>query len=303
MTRLLILGSANADHVMNLTSLPSAGQTLLSQNYRLEHGGKGANQAVAVARLRKPSTRVDFICHVGNDAIGEAMADSWLSDGIESDGVCKQAAYATGTAMIFVASNGENMIGVSAGANASLTPEALKKHQALIAEADYLLLQFETPVMTVLNALTLAKSHGVTTILNPAPATIIDNALFRLVDIITPNETEAEAITGIQVTDLQSAKLAAQRLHQLGPKTVIITLGQQGALLSCDSFTGLIPAIEVQSIDTVAAGDTFNGALMVALSEGKEMVNAVQFAHSAAALTVTRQGAQRSIPYRHEIIS
>ncbi|QYK02043.1 ribokinase [Shewanella psychrotolerans] len=301
MTRLLILGSANADHVMNLEYLPSAGQTLLSQNYRLEHGGKGANQAVTVARLRDPNTRVDFICHLGDDAIGEAMANSWLSDGIQSDGINTQSDVATGTAMIFVANNGENMIGVSAGANASLTPKALEKHRQLIIDADYLLVQLENPVVTIIAALALAKEHGVTTILNPAPATVLGKELFGLVDIITPNETEAEALTGIEVTDEESAKFAAQMLHQLGPKTVIITLGQQGALLSCEGFSGIIPAVEVKPIDTVAAGDTFNGALMVALSEGKDMVSAVKFAHQAAALTVTREGAQRSIPYRHEI--
>lgn len=301
MTRLLILGSANADHVMNLEYLPSAGQTLSSQNYRLEHGGKGANQAVAVARLRDPNTRVDFICHLGDDAIGESMADSWLSDGIQSDGIIKQSTYATGTAMIFVANNGENMIGISAGANASLTPKALEQHHQLIVDADYLLTQFENPVATIIAALALAKDHGVTTILNPAPATVVGKELFGLVDIITPNETEAETLTGIEVTDEESAKLAAQILHQLGPKTVIITLGQQGALLSCDRFSGIIPTVEVKTIDTVAAGDTFNGALMIALSEGKDMVSAVKFAHRASALTVTREGAQRSIPYRHEI--
>ncbi|WP_028763096.1 ribokinase [Shewanella colwelliana] len=301
MSRLLIVGSANADHVMNFEFLPAAGQTLMSQNYRLEHGGKGANQAVAVARLCQEHTRVDFICHVGDDTIGDALSNAWLSDGICEDGVTKKAGQATGTAMIFVGKNGENMIGVSAGANASLTPEALGYHQHLLRKADWLLVQLETPGPTVLSALTLAKENGTNTILNPAPASVIGKDLLRLVDIITPNETEAEAITGIEVTDASSAKLAAQMLHQLGPKTVIITLGKQGAYLSHDGFEGIIPGIAVDPVDTVAAGDTFNGGLMVALSEGLAMTDAVKFAHQAAAITVTRFGARRSIPYRHEL--
>ncbi len=301
MSRLLILGSANADHVMNLEYLPSAGQTLMSRGYRLEHGGKGANQAVAAARLSQEGTRVDFICHLGQDAIGQAMAQAWQQDGIAPEGITYTDTQPTGTAMIFVGDNGENMIGVSAGANATLTPEALKAHYRLIDQADYLLMQLETPAVTVLDALQRAKAKGVTTILNPAPAMVIGKDLFRLVDVITPNETEAETITGIEVIDEQSAKLAAQMLHQLGPKTVIITLGKQGALLSSDKACVLVPGVEVDAIDTVAAGDTFNGALMVALGEGLSMQAAVEFAHRAAALSVTRQGAQRSIPYRHEL--
>ncbi|MCG9747693.1 ribokinase [Shewanella sp. Isolate8] len=301
MTRLLILGSANADHVMNLEHLPSPGQTLMGQGYRLEHGGKGANQAVAAARLSREDTRVDFICHLGQDAIGQAMAQAWQQDGITPDGITYTDQQPTGTAMIFVADTGENIIGVSAGANATLTPEALEPHLELIAKADYLLLQLETPAVTVLNALEHAKANGVTTILNPAPAMVIGKDLFRLVDVITPNETEAEAITGIEVIDEQSAKLAAQMLHQFGPKIVIITLGKRGALLSTKDQCALIPGVEVKALDTVAAGDTFNGALMVALGEGKSIEQAVAFAHRAAAISVTRAGAQRSIPYRHEL--
>ncbi|MXR70873.1 ribokinase [Shewanella sp. JBTF-M18] len=301
MTRLLILGSANADHVMNLKQLPSAGQTLMSRGYRLEHGGKGANQAVAAARLSQNDTRVDFICHLGRDAVGQAMAQAWQQDGIMPDGITYTDAQPTGTAMIFVSDKGENVIGVSAGANATLTPEALEPHLALIEKADYLLVQLETPAVTVLDALKHAKANGVTTILNPAPAMVIGKDLFRLVDVITPNETEAETITGIEVTDEQSARMAAQMLHQLGPQVVIITLGKQGALLSTKDSCALIPGVQVAAVDTVAAGDTFNGALMVALGEGKSIEEAVAFAHSAAAISVTRTGAQRAIPYRHEL--
>lgn len=301
MTRLLILGSANIDHVMNFDFLPESGQTLMSRDYRLEYGGKGANQAVASARLAQPGTRVDFICHVGDDVAGQQLCNAWLSDGIHPDGVHQIAKTSTGNAMIFIDKNGENMIGVSPGANATLTPDALLRHQPLIEAADWLLVQLETPVLSVLNALKLAKYQGCSTILNPAPARTISKELFQLVDIITPNETEAEAITGIEVTDSASAKLAAQMMHQLGLKTVIITLGKQGAYVSSEEFCGLLPGCEVDAIDTVAAGDTFNGALMVALSEGYTIDAAVKFAHRAATIAVTRAGAQRSIPYRHEL--
>lgn len=301
MTRLLILGSANVDHVMKFDYLPESGQTLMSRDYRLEYGGKGANQAVTCARLSQPGTRVDFICHVGDDVAGQQLCNAWLSDGIYPDGVHQIVNTSTGNAMIFIDGNGENMIGVSPGANASLTPDVLLRHTPLIEVADWLLVQLETPVLSVLTALKLAKQLGTYTILNPAPARTISKEMFQLVDIITPNETEAEAITGIEVNNEVSAKLAAQFIHQLGPKTVIITLGKQGAYVSSDDFSGLIAGCEVDATDTVAAGDTFNGALMVALSEGCSIKAAVEFAHRAAAITVTRPGAQRSIPYRHEL--
>ncbi len=301
MSRLVILGSANADHVMSFDYLPAPGQTLMSKDYRLEHGGKGANQAVACAKLCQPGNRVDFICHLGADGIAEQMCQSWLDDGIHLDGITKVDGLSTGTAMIFVGANGENSIGVSLGANASMTTKSLEKHQQLLAKADWLLVQLETPTATVAQALKTAKKHGANTVLNPAPATVLGTEIYRWVDIITPNETEAEAITGIEVTDEKTAKLAAQLLHQLGPKTVIITLGSQGAYLSSSDFEGIVAGVDVKPLDTVAAGDTFNGALIVALSENLAMRDAVEFANRAAAIAVTRPGAQRSIPYRHEL--
>lgn len=301
MSRLVILGSANADHVMSFEYLPAPGQTLMSKDYRLEHGGKGANQAVACARLRQPGNRVDFICHLGADGIAEQMSQSWCEDGIHPEGITKVDGQSTGTAMIFVGADGENSIGVSLGANASLTTQALAQHQMLLVDADWLLVQLETPTTTVAQALKSAKKHGANTLLNPAPATVLGTEIYKWVDIITPNETEAETITGIEVTDEKTAKLAAQMLHQLGPETVIITLGSQGAYLSCQEFEGIVAGVDVKPIDTVGAGDTFNGALMVALSESMTIRDAVVFANRAAAIAVTRPGAQRSIPYRHEL--
>lgn len=301
MSQILVIGSANADHVMKFEYLPAAGQTLMSRDYRLEQGGKGANQAVACARLAKSGTRTDFICHLGQDSIGDDMRQSWIKDGISTEGISQIAEQSTGTAMIFIGDNGENTIGVAAGANATLSPDDLENHYALFANAQYLLAQLETPAATVAKALKMAKNLGVTTVLNPAPATALGHDVLKWVDVITPNETEAEALTGVEINHLDDALMAAQLLHQQGVGIVVITLGSRGAYISSPGFTGLVPALEVQAIDTVAAGDTFNGALVVGLSEGMSIAAAVEFANAASAITVTRQGAQRAIPYRQEL--
>lgn len=301
MSQILVIGSANADHVMKFEYLPAAGQTLMSRDYRLEQGGKGANQAVACARLAKSGTRTDFICHLGQDSIGDDMRQSWIKDGISTEGISQVAEQSTGTAMIFIGDNGENTIGVAAGANATLSPDDLENHYALFSRAQFLLIQLETPAATVEKALQMAKTFGVTTVLNPAPATALGHDVLKWVDVITPNETEAEALTGVEINHLDDAQMAAQLLHQQGVGIVVITLGSRGAYISSPGFTGLVPALEVQAIDTVAAGDTFNGALVVGLSEGMSIAAAVGFANAASAITVTRQGAQRAIPYRQEL--
>ncbi|MBU1391975.1 MAG: ribokinase [Gammaproteobacteria bacterium] len=301
MSQILVIGSANADHVMKFEYLPAAGQTLMSRDYRLEQGGKGANQAVACARLAKSGTRTDFICHLGQDSIGDDMRQSWIKDGISTEGISQIAEQSTGTAMIFIGDNGENTIGVAAGANATLSPNDLENHYALFSRAQFLLIQLETPAATVAKALQMAKNLGVTTVLNPAPATTLGHDVLKWVDVITPNETEAEALTGVEINHLDDAQMAAQLLHQQGVGIVVITLGNRGAYISSPGFTGLVPALEVQAIDTVAAGDTFNGALVVGLSEGMSIAAAVGFANAASAITVTRQGAQRAIPYRQEL--
>lgn len=305
MNTLLVVGSANADHVLAFSQLPKPGETLMSQQYRLELGGKGANQAVAAARLKTPLQQVEYICALGDDSNANTMREAWQKDDILLSGCYSIAEQSTGTAMIFVSQQGENCIGVVAGANACLTPAHIQQQQTLFEQASYLLTQLETPIDTVTTALTLAKEHHCVTILNPAPAAALPSELLSLVDIITPNETEAQALTDVEVFDASSAALAANKLHQYGIGTVIITLGCQGAYLSVqtdsDSSSQLIAAYPVTAIDTVAAGDTFNGALMVALDEGLNIVEAVKFANKASAIAVTRHGAQRGIPYRHEL--
>lgn len=307
MTRLLVIGSANVDHVMTFEQLPKAGQTLMSDSYRIEHGGKGANQAVACARLKQPNTQVNFICALGQDAAADTMLQSWQQEGIGLEHIRQFSDASTGCAMIFVSAKGENSIGVAPGANACLTAAMIVQLAPLFAETDSLLIQLETPLESVRAALQQARLHQCHTILNPAPAAALDNELLALVDIITPNETEAEMLTGIEVTDAVTAAMAAQELHRRGIPIVIITLGCQGAFLSQQdqqgqqNFRGVVPAYPVTPVDTVAAGDTFNGALMVGLAEGMAITKAIDFANKAAAIAVTRHGAQRGIPRRSEL--
>ncbi|MBB1439470.1 ribokinase [Shewanella sp. SG41-4] len=301
MSTLLVIGSANADHVLTFNELPKAGQTLISQQYRFELGGKGANQAVAAARLSNTQQKVSLISALGDDSNAAIMRKSWAADGIDLNGCYEFKDHSTGTAMIFVNQHGENSIGVVPGANALLSVMHIQQQQNLFTQANYMLIQLETPLDSVREALSLAKQHGCTTILNPAPAATLSHDILCLIDIITPNETEAFALTGIEVIDQESASKAADYLHDQGVNIVIITLGSKGAYFSEKGQGQHIPTPVVSAIDTVAAGDTFNGALMVALDDGKSLKNAVEFANKASSITVTRNGAQSSIPYRIEL--
>ncbi|WP_298941457.1 ribokinase [uncultured Psychromonas sp.] len=298
MRQLTVLGSVNADHVLRVDSFPRPGETLHGQGYSVIAGGKGANQAVAAARL---GANVNFIACVGDDSFGLHIRQEFEKDGINIDAVMVEKDTPTGIAMIQVAATGENSICISAEANARLTPKRIVAHIGSIENADMLLLQLEVPIETIENAAEVANRSGTTVILNPAPAQPLSDKLLKLVDIITPNETEAEILTGINVFDAQSAQLAADVLHKKGIKTVLITLGSQGVWLSKDGQGIQIMGYQVDAVDTTAAGDTFNGAFLTALLEGKYLNEAVQFAHAAAAITVTGQGAQSSIPYRQDV--
>ncbi|MCL1112356.1 ribokinase [Shewanella basaltis] len=303
MSTLLIVGSANADHVLTFENLPQAGETLLCQQYRLELGGKGANQAVATARLRNPQQTVCFIAALGDDNNADMMRKAWSEDDIDISGCYQIANQSTGTAMIFVDQQGENSIGIVPGANTCLGSEHFQQQHAKFEQANYMLIQLETTLDSVQSALQLARQYDCTTILNPAPATALSKEILNLVDIITPNETEALALTGVEVNDQLSASKAADYFHQQGVNSVVITLGSKGAYVS-EQGKGegkIIPAPIVTAIDTVAAGDTFNGAMMVALDEGKSLQEAVIFANKASSIAVTRHGAQSSIPYRDQL--
>ncbi|HDR2726738.1 ribokinase [Enterobacter roggenkampii] len=295
---LVVLGSINADHILNLESFPAPGETVTGNQYQVAFGGKGANQAVAAGRS---GANIAFIACTGDDDTCERVRKQLASDNIDIAPVSVVAGESTGVALIFVNAEGENVIGIHAGANAALTTERVEAQRAIIGGAEALLMQLESPVESVLAAAKIAHENHTTVVLNPAPARVLSDELLALVDIITPNETEAEKLTGIRVENDDDAARAARALHDKGIGTVIITLGSRGVWASVNGEGRRVPGFKVKAIDTIAAGDTFNGALVTALLEGKKMDDAIRFAHAAAAIAVTRKGAQPSVPWRKEI--
>lgn len=298
MNKLVVLGSVNADHVLQVASFPRPGETLHGHSYCVIPGGKGANQAVAAARL---GADIAFIACVGDDSFGHQMRDTFAREGMNTEAVMIEDNMPTGIAMIQVAATGENSICISAEANGCLTPERLAPHHHLIEQADTLLMQLETPMETIEAAAKIAKQADTRVVLNPAPAQPLSDDLLQHLDMITPNETEAELLTGVKVDNVTTAQQAADALHAKGIKQVMITLGSQGVWLSDNGKGRQVPGFRVDAKDTTAAGDTFNGALLTALQEGREMEEAIRFAHAAAAISVTRFGAQTSIPHRREV--
>ena len=296
--KLVVLGSINADHILNIKQFPQPGETVIGQQYKVAFGGKGANQAVAAGRS---GADIAFIACVGADDIGERIRQQLASDRIDTQPIEAIADNTTGVALIFVNAEGENVIGIDAGANAAVTPDYLNRYQQKIIDADALLMQLESPLETVIAAAKLAKQHRTQVILNPAPACELPDELLAMIDMITPNETEAQRLTGVAVNNDADAERAANILHGKGIACVIITLGSRGVWLSENGKGKLVPGFKVKAVDTIAAGDTFNGALVTALLEGKVMSDAVRFAHAAAAIAVTRPGAQPSVPWREEI--
>ncbi|PAU37114.1 ribokinase [Vibrio coralliilyticus] len=298
MNKLVVLGSVNADHVLQVPSFPRPGETLHGRNYQVIPGGKGANQAVAAARLNADT---GFIACVGDDAFGINIRENFKMDNINIAGVKMQPNCPTGIAMIQVAESGENSICISAEANAKLTEDAIEVDLERIRQANYLLMQLETPMCGIEKAAQVAKASRTNIILNPAPARELSDELLACIDVITPNETEAEVLTGVTVTDNESVQEAANALHRKGIEIVLITLGAKGVWLSQNGRGELIPGFRVEATDTTAAGDTFNGALVTGLLEDLPLESAIKFAHAAAAISVTRFGAQTSIPSRDEV--
>ena len=296
--RILVVGSSNTDMIIKLDRIPRPGETILGGAFVTAAGGKGANQAVGAARA---GGQVTFIARVGRDMFGDQAVAGFVKDGINADYVTRDKTNPSGVALIFVAKDGENSIAVAGGANAKLSPADVRKAKAAFAGASVLVMQLETPLETVQAAADLAAKAGVRVILNPAPAQPLPDKLLNRVSILTPNETEAELLTGIAVKDDVSAAAAATKLRARGVRTVIITLGARGAFVATESGEQLVPGFKVRAVDTTAAGDIFNGALAVALAEGKPLELAVRFANAAAAISVTRLGAQPSAPTRREI--
>ena len=295
---IVVVGSSNTDMIIKLARIPRPGETILGGEFVTAAGGKGANQAVAAARA---GGRVSFIARVGQDVFGDQAVAGFGKDRIDVEHVVRDKAAPSGVALIFVARDGENSIAVASGANGRLSPADVKKARKLIASAAVLVMQLETPLATVQAAAETAAKAGVSVILNPAPAQPLPDELLRLVSILTPNETEAELLTGIKVDDEVSAGQTADRLLARGVQTVIITLGQRGAFVATEGLRKLIRGFQMQAVDTTAAGDVFNGALAVALAEGQTLEQSVRFANAAAAISVTRLGAQPSAPKRKEI--
>lgn len=294
----VVVGSSNTDMILKLQRIPRPGETILGGRFATAAGGKGANQAVAAARA---GGHVTFVARVGQDVFGDEALEGFRNDGIQADYVVRDAAAPSGVALIFVSEDGENSIGVAPGANGHLAPEDVKRAAPAFDGASIVLMQLEIPLETVRAAADLAGRRRVPVILNPAPAQPLPDELLRQVSILTPNQSEAELLTGIPVDGERAAAEAAQRLRDRGVKTVVVTLGAHGALVASDEATQRVPGFAVEPVDTTAAGDVFNGVLAVALAEGQPLVEAVRFASAAAAISVTKLGAQPSAPMRDAI--
>jgi ribokinase len=295
---IVVIGSTNTDMVIKTAKLPKPGETILGGDFFMNPGGKGANQAVAAARL---NGKVTLVAKTGDDVFGSQAKSLFQSENLNTDYLFSDPGIPSGIALITVDNHAENCIVVAPGANARLSVEDIDKATAAILNAEIVLMQLEIPLETVIYAAGIAFKAGKKVILNPAPAQKLPAGLIKMLFMITPNETEAELLTGVQVIDLQSAENAARILLSQGVEVVVLTLGSKGALLVTRDSCELIPGYQVEAVDTTAAGDCFNGALVVALAEGAGLVNAIAFANKAASISVTRMGAQASAPYRHEV--
>lgn len=295
---ILVVGSSNTDMVIQTRRLPRPGETVLGGTFFMNPGGKGANQAVAIARL---GGQVSFICKTGSDIFGHQSQQLFEEEGIDTSYIFSDSRTPSGVALITVDEKAENCIVVASGANANLFPTDLLKAEEAIDRSDWILMQLEIPIETVEFVADMAYRKNKKVILNPAPARFLSPALLQHLYAITPNETEAEMISGVKITDVESAGRAAEIIGKMGVACVIITLGSKGALVYSESVRRVVPAFKVKAIDTTAAGDVFNGALTVALAEGRALDEAVRFACKASAISVTRTGAQSSVPYRNEV--
>ncbi len=297
---IVVVGSSNTDMVVKAGHLPVPGETILGGTFMMNAGGKGANQAVAAARLGGDIT---FIAKIGDDIFGRQSLALFEKEGIDTNYVITDPINPSGVALITVDANGENCIVVASGANGALKPGDFENAKEKIKSAALILMQLEIPVETVEYIINVATGSKVKVVLNPAPARPLHDELLSKVYMVTPNETEAEMLTGIKVQDRGSAEKAARALAAKGIEIVIITLGAQGALVLVNDTCHFFAAPICQAIDTTAAGDVFSGALVVAISEGKSILEAVPFACQAAALSVCKMGAQSSAPYRYELNS
>lgn len=298
--QIVVIGSCNTDMVVRSERLPLPGETILGGTFLMNPGGKGANQAVAAARL---GGKVVFVCKTGSDLFGDQSEALYRAEGIDTTHVLRDAQAPSGVALISVDRAGENCIVVAPGANNLLRPDDIDRARDCVQSAAMLVMQLEIPIPTVEYAAEMACRAGVTVVLNPAPAPHepLSDDLLRRVDILIPNHTEAAILAGMEVTDWESAERAAVAIRGRGVKTVLITLGALGVLVCDAGGCDRVPAFEVEAVDTTAAGDTFCGALCVGLCEGMDLRRAASFAARASSISVTRMGAQASVPVRSEV--
>ncbi len=296
--RIVVVGSVNTDLVVRVPAIPRPGETVIGGTFTSAGGGKGANQAVAAARA---GAEVAFVGRVGADAMGDAAIAAFRTEGVDTCFLTRDPSAPSGVALILVDEGGENSIAVAPGANDCLRPNHIDAARDLIAQADVLLIQLEIPLETVIHAVALAEAAGVPVILNPAPAQPLPPDSLAQVTILTPNETEAALLSGAPVDTAESAAAAARCLLRSGPRGVVVTLGSRGAVVATAERESRVPAHRISAVDSVAAGDVFNGCLAVAIAEGNDLDAAVRFATAAAAISVTRHGAQASAPLRAEI--
>ena len=294
--RILVIGSSNTDMTVRSATLPKPGETVLGGDFRMGPGGQGANQAVAARLL---GGEVTFVCKLGRDMFGEGASKHYESCGLDTSKIL-WSDKPSGVALITVDSKAENSIVVASGANADMTVTDIDSVADIIKSSGILLLQLEIPMDTVVHAAEIAYNAGVQVVLNPAPAAVLPAELLKCVSILIPNETEASAISGIDINNFETAAAAAERLKGMGVREVIITMGSRGSVV-CDGDCTFVPAVKVNAVDTTAAGDTFCGGVCVALSEGKDLLEAVKFATAASSIAVQRPGAQDSIPNRCEV--
>jgi ribokinase len=296
--KITVVGSLNMDLIVRTPRIPSPGETIIGSGFHTAPGGKGANQAVAAARL---GAQVSMVGRVGKDEFAATLLENLKLANVNTQFVIQDPEASTGVALIEVDDSGENSIVVASGANMRVTSLDVDAAQEAISAADLLLLQLEIPLKTVLQAAVLAKRKNVTVILNPAPARKLTSELLRLVDIIIPNETETALLTGLPVDSQSEIRVAASSLLTSGVKTIILTLGENGALLTQEGKSDKFPAFQVNPVDTTAAGDAFVGGFAVALAEGKSVTEAIRWGNAAGALATTRLGAQPSLPIRQDV--
>ncbi len=296
--KIFVIGSSNTDMVVKGTKIPPPGETVIGGEFLMNAGGKGANQAVAATKL---GANLVFVCKLGDDIFGHRAIDEYQALGICTDFITIEKHVSSGVALIMVDENGQNCISVASGANAFLCPNDLEKVFSVITKHDLLMLQLEIPLETVYYCIEKANSIGAKVILNPAPAVKIDISFLSLIYLLTPNQHEAESIAGIAYTNLESLEAIARWFHARGLKNLLITLGEKGVFFSDGTSYMLFSAPKVMAIDTTAAGDIFNGALVFALSRNDSLVDAIPFACRAAALSVTKLGAQSSAPTFDEL--